>query len=304
MRQDIKIILKGLTDKDPSDSIAEEKTIKLIDGLENSYMLIDDFRVEIQRIKDFRGDREPFYNLYLSIAYLKQKDFKPAKEVLENAVQGFQIQGFSMNEALGEWLFGIIHFENGNFERAQRAVEAATTILQQLITRSEEESKYERAKEYRECLRHLDFFRKTIKESRDSEKQKISGGIQTHSSTLEISIPLQDTRNIKAKLRVFYEELDKTYEYLREQKKRIPPTLVAAKFYIYRTLTPAHSVYRSVPPPETDDEKRNYEELMKKVGFFEVIEQLVELERDFEPEANREEILEKINQAWDEDTSP
>lgn len=302
MRQEIKTILKGLTDKDPSDSIAEEKTIKLVDGLENSYTLIDDLRLEIQRIKDFRGDREPFYNLYLSVAYLKQKDFKSAKEVLENAVQGFQIQGFSMNEAMGEWLFSIIHFENGNFERAERAGEAATTILRQLITRSEEESKYEKAKEYRECLWHLNFFRETIKESRDSEKRTASPDTPTHLST-EISSLSQDARNITAKLRVFYEELDKTYEYLREQKKRIPPTLVAAKFYIYRTLTPAHSAYRSVPHPETDDEKRNYEELMKKVGFFEVIEQLVELERDFEPKANREEILEKINQAWDQDIS-
>jgi len=301
MRQDIKIVLKGLTDKDPSDSIAEEKTLKLVEGLQNSYTLIDDLRVEIQRIKDFRGDREPFYNLYLSVAYLQQKDFKSAKEVLENAVQGFQIQGLSMNEAMGEWLFGIIHFENGNFERAQRAGEAATTILQQLITRSEEESKYQKAKEYRECLRHLDFFRETIKESQGSEKQKTPVDTQTHSNTVEISCLSQDVQNIKAKLRVFYEELDKIYEYLREQKARIPPTLVAAKFYIYRTLTPAHSVYRSVPPPETDDEKRNYEELMKKVGFFEVIEQLVELERDFEQKANREEILEKINQAWDQD---
>jgi Fe-S-cluster formation regulator IscX/YfhJ len=73
------------------------------------------------------------------------------------------------------------------------------------------------------------------------------------------------------------------------------------RFYVFKTLTPSHSVYNNVPPPETDREKKIYEDLIKKIGFFEVIEQLVVLESDFDPTASREELLEKINQAWNRD---
>ena len=300
MRQDIKIILQSLTDKDPSDSIAEEKTIKLLDGLQNSYTLIDDLRTEIQRIKDFRGDREPFYNLYLSIAYLNHKDFKSAKDVLENAVQGFQIQGLSLNEAMGEWLFSIIHFENKNNERAQRACEVATTTLQQLTTQCEEEGKYEKAKEYRNYLLHLENLREDIEISQSAEDGETPEDTSAYSYK---SSNHQEVKAVKSKLRYYYDELNKTFEYLRGQKTKIPPTLVAAIFYIYKTLAPSHSVYRSVPSPETDEEKRIYKELIEKIGFFEVIEQLVDIERDFEPTASREEILEKINEEWDKDVN-
>jgi len=205
MREDIKNILKGLTDKDPSDSIAEEKTIKFVDGLENSYTLIDELRIEIQRIKDFRGDREPFYNLYLSVAYLIQKDFKSAKEVLGNAVQDFQIQGFSINEALGEWLFGIIHFESGNNERAQRACENAVKIMKQLIKQCEEEGKYEKAKVYKKHLKQMERFQKNI---RNHSKRNL----------LLLLGASQQTENSKAERKIQFPKL-----MLGTQSKSMPP---------------------------------------------------------------------------------
>ena len=80
-----------------------------------------------------------------------------------------------------------------------------------------------------------------------------------------------------------------------------PPTLFAAVFYIYRILTPSHSIYYDVPTPVTEREKQIYAELMKKIGFYEVIEQLIELEKRFNPEANREELLAKVNLDWELD---
>lgn len=302
MDQDIKTILLNLTDRDSSDSIAAEKTIELINGSLHSHELIDHLKSELDRIKDFRGDREPFYHLYLSVAYLKQKNYKSAKDILVNAVQGFQIQGFSLNEALGEWLFGIIHFENGNNERAQRACESASTIFQQLITQYEAESKYEKAKEHRDYLIQLDIFWKIVKESQDSIRQKTTQeDTDNYSNPSKIYASKHETEVFKVRLKKFKDELEETYKYLREQKMQVPPTLVAAKFYIYKILTPAHSVYSRVPPPETDREREIYTDLIKKIGFFEVVEQLVELERVSEPLANREEILDKINAAWDKE---
>jgi len=66
-------------------------------------------------------------------------------------------------------------------------------------------------------------------------------------------------------------------------------------------LTPSHSIYYDVPTPVTEREKQIYAELLKKIGFYEVIEQLIELEKRFNPNGNREEWLEQLNLEWDLD---
>jgi hypothetical protein len=76
---------------------------------------------------------------------------------------------------------------------------------------------------------------------------------------------------------------------------------VATIFYIYKILIPSHSVYRTIPTPATVREKTAYEELLRRVGSFEVIEQLVEMEQEFLPQASRQELLEKIIRDWDLD---
>ena len=87
---------------------------------------------------------------------------------------------------------------------------------------------------------------------------------------------------------------------LKNNKKHIPPTLVAAIHYMRRNF--GHYIsYPRPPSPHTPREDELYEELLKKIGFFEVIEQLINLEREYEPEASREKLLEKIDRDWDLD---
>jgi hypothetical protein len=281
MKQDIKIILQSLTNKNPSDSGALEKTIALLDGSQNTYILIDELKRESQRIKDFRGDREPFYFFYRSVAYWEKKDYKLAKGMLASAIEGFQIQGLSLNEALGEWLFGIIHFTNENNEQVQKACANASTILRQLIAQCEDESKYERAGEYTAHLTRIENLRDGARLSQFPKNTKKA--------------------DHKLLMQAYHDELKKRYDSLRSQKAKIPPTLVASIFHTYKMLTPSHSVYSRIPVPKTVREKTIYDDLIHKIGFFEVIEQLVELEGEFKPTATREELLELVEQEWDDD---
>jgi tetratricopeptide (TPR) repeat protein len=301
MKQYIAVILQSLTDKDPSDSATAEKTIKLLDGQQNLPIFIEEIKSDLQRIKDFRGDREPFYRLYLSIAHFLQKNHKQANIALSTAIQGFQIQGFPLNEALGEWLFGIFHFESGNHERAQRAWDTAYAIIKKLIAQFEEESKYRKAKEYAGCLAQLENCRNL---ARTSLHLRIDNSLDNSHPTTEASGDRFHHKALDSNrpfLEKYHRDLANRLEYLKLHKLRIPPTLVATLFYLYKTLTPSHSVYSPIPTPITDRERKAYEELLKRIGSFEVIEQLVDLEKEFEPGASRVELLEKIARDWDYD---
>ena len=261
----------------------------------------DKLKQETQSTKDYPDDRIPFYDLYLAVAW-QEHNIRTAKESLSKAVHDFRIRDFALDEALGEWLFSIFHFENQKYDRAQRACETAINTLQQLIRRCEEESKYQRAGELKKHLSHLINFQDRIKapplsEDADSETQKPGSSNPNDPSPEPLVVPVP----LKARLQAIRDELQQRYDDLKERKQKIPPTLVAALFYLYRTITPAHSVYRTVPPPKTRREQEIYETLRAKIGFFEVIEQLVDLQRECEPTASREEILEKINLAWDKD---
>jgi hypothetical protein len=109
-------------------------------------------------------------------------------------------------------------------------------------------------------------------------------------------------RNVAFKdlLLEYQRQLKDNFESLRTNKKPFPPTLAAAIFFINRrfghivSLTPP-------PPPATQRERELYEQLRKKIGFFEVVEQLIRFEREINPNASREEVLEKINRDWDLD---
>ena len=290
MREEIKYILGALEVRSPSALSYKTRLLEVLNDTQALISFADRLKQETQSTKDFPDDRILFYDFYLAVAWW-ENNVGTAKDMLSNAVHGFRIRDFALNEALGEWLFSIIHFENKKYDRAQRACETALSILQQLITRCEEESKYEKARELKKHFSELRIFQETIQEP-SSENPDFSEILS--------SAPIEEV-SVKSKLQYFHDELKKTYDHLREQKLRIPPTLVAAIFYIYKTIAPSHSVYSKVPPPETDQEKEVYEELLEKVRFFEIIEQLVALEQEFEPMASREEILEKINQEWDQE---
>lgn len=299
MRTEIKYILEALEIKSPSASTYRSQLIEVLDDPLALDSFADELKLETQSTKDFPDDRIPFYDLFLAVAW-HENSAGTAKESLSKAVHDFRIRDFALDEALGEWLFSIFHFESQKYDRALRACETSIDILQQLIRRYEEESKYRKAGELSEHLSELEKFLELI----TTPSPSISADSNTMNSTPDNSpsaaspIILEDF-SIKSKLQYFYDDLKKIREQFKERNERIPVTLVAAIFYLYKTITPSHSVYRKVIPPKTRIEKVVYDELLNKVGFYEVVEQLVELERDFEPDIIREELLIKINSEWD-----
>jgi tetratricopeptide (TPR) repeat protein len=276
MRPEVITILKALAQKSQSAIAMEKKTLGRLAERQDLLPFIDDLKTEIQKTKDTHDDRIPFYSFYLAVILLKQNLVEEAKDALSDAIHGFRILGWGQNEAMGEWLFSIIHYENEDHDRAQRACEHAIEILRSLIKQYGTESKYEHAKELSAYLTQLELFQDSIMAAAYSSKSFLG-----------------DYKN----------KLENKREYLKRHKKRIPYTLVAAIFYLYKMITPSHSAYRTVPTPATDREKEVYDTILKKVVFFEVIEQLVELEKESTPTASREELLERINLEWDEEIS-
>ena len=292
MRDEIKHILDALEAKSPSAASFKKKLSEVLDDPPGLDRFANDLRKEIQATKDFQDDRIPFYNFYLAIAWLKN-DPGQAKEALSNAVHGFRIHGFALNEALGEWLFGVIHLTHQKYERARRACETAISILQSLNKQYKGEGKYEKAKACSAHLGRLESFCDEVAASQSS-----ATGLPPKDAPAQL-----ESEAIKASLREYYDKLVSLRESLRQRKMRIPPTLVAAIFYLYKLLTPSHSVYSPPPTPATEHEENIYNGLMEKIGLFEVIEQLVELEKEFEPGASREELLDRVNLAWDKATA-
>lgn len=274
MRPEVITILKALVNKNQSAMAIEKKTLELLAEHETLLSFIEDLKNEIQKTKDSYDDRVPFINFYLAVILLKQNNVEEAKDCLSNAIHGFRILGWTLNEALSEWFFSTIHFENEDYDRARRACGAAITTLRELIKQDNDESRYEDAKKLSAYLIQLEILQDDIIATADSPKSL-----------------LQDLKT----------KLENQMEYLKRRKERIQPTMVAQVVYLSKIIRPAHSVYPRVPDPKTEHEKKVYEELLKKVGFFEIITQLEDLEQKFFPHATREELLDRINEEWDRD---
>lgn len=182
MMKEIKIILQSLNNQNHLISSMGKQTVRMLEGQEDVNLFIDNLKNEIKLGYDLHGDHRPFYYFYLSIGYLALDDSKKAKESLANAVQGFQVAGFSLNEALGEWLFAIIHFQDGNHIRAQQACEAAVLILRKLIQLCNERSQYENASTYNKYLKQIESLLKLIKRSPPAE---VEGTAENHLSPSE-----------------------------------------------------------------------------------------------------------------------
>jgi flagellar biosynthesis chaperone FliJ len=273
MRPEVITALQALDNKNSSAIAMEKKTLETLVEQQDLQPFINELSKEIRQTKDAHDDRVPFYNFCLAITLLKHNNIEEAKDVLADAMLGFRILGWTFNEAIGEWLFSTIHFEDEDYERAQRACDSAITKLRSLIKQYNEESKYESAKELSTYLLQLNIFQDTITTAMDSF------GVLKREHT----------------------KLKKDIEYSTRQNKIIRPTVVAKNFYLTKILTPAHYIYPPPPESKTEREESIYTELLNKVGFSAIIEQLESLEKRFAPTATREELLDRINKAWDED---
>jgi tetratricopeptide (TPR) repeat protein len=169
MRKKITVILDALEKDDPS-VIAMEKNIReLIKDQGDLYAIRYSVQKEVTIANRIHTHRQPYYFLYLAIAHLKIGDKKPAKEALAHAVQGFSIAGSALNEALAEWLFGILHFEYGEPVRAEQACQKALSLLDSLIQDYELEGAYNHAQEFRKHYKKIEKFTKGIN-SRSKKK--------------------------------------------------------------------------------------------------------------------------------------
>jgi len=112
---------------------------------------------------------------------------------------------------------------------------------------------------------------------------------------------IEDTdKAIGELLKEYRRQMYEHFEQLRSRNRTIPPTLIAAIFYIDRLL------WRNVPPPAppppaTAEEYRLYREALTKIGTWEVIEKLIGIEQEASPDTTREEALRRINRNWDLD---
>jgi len=276
MRPEVITILKALDHKAQFAVTMEKKILELLSEQQDVRLFIENLQSDIEQTKDTHDDRVPLYQFYLAVVLLKQNSIEAAKDALSAAVHGFLILGWMQNQALGEWLFSTIHFEKEDYDRAQRACERAIDIFRLLIKQYDTESKYEHAKELSTYLLQLEIFQDGIMMVADSSKSLL--------------------RDYKMKL-------ENDIEYLKRHKKRVRPTIVAKVIYISKILTPAHSVYPKVPEPHTARERELYNELLRKVGFFEIITKLESMAREFYPTTTREELLDRINAEWDMDVN-
>lgn len=170
MIKEIAVILDAL-EKDDTAVIAMEKTIlELNSGQGDPYTTRDNIKDEVRIANRIRTHRQPYYYLYLAIAHLKIGDKIPAKEALANAVQGFRIAGNAMNEALAEWLFGVIHFEDGKTVRSEQACTKALSLLDSLIQDHEIQGAYSHAQGLRKYYKKIEKFTKGINSK--SKKKK------------------------------------------------------------------------------------------------------------------------------------
>jgi tetratricopeptide (TPR) repeat protein len=170
MRKEITVILDALEKDDPS-VIAMEKNIReMLNDQRDLYSTRYNVKEEVDVANRIHTHRQPYYFLYLAIAHLKIGDKKPAKEALAHAVQGFSIAGSTLNEALAEWFFGIIHFEDEKLIRAEQACKRALSLLDSLIQDYELKGAYNHAQGLRKHYKKIEKFTRGIN-SRSKKKK-------------------------------------------------------------------------------------------------------------------------------------
>ena len=227
---------------------------------------------------------------YVEMELSGSQNLGRTKKDIEKAADKFRMYNSEWNESLAHFYHGLLHYRGlGDLDLCHKELTTATQILMRLERDLSGTKHYEKLLQIKSQLNKV---AEQIKRVDARGRNPGSPGEDTAQRDRAIH------RSILQKHR---EQLTQHYNYLQDNQQKIPPTLVASLFYLYKTLAPSHSVYSQTPEPATGKEKTIYEELLKKIGFFEVIEQLVALEQAFNPMATREELLEIINLEWDKD---
>ena len=227
--------------------------------------------------------------LYVETELSGNQNSDRARKDIEKAADKFRVFNSEWNESLAHCYHGLLHYRAGDLDPCHKKLTFAAQILMRLERNVAGTKYYEKLQKIKS---QIDIVTEQIK--RAEKRYTNPDGIEENAYQNEMAIH----RLIIHKLR---KRLSQHYSTLRGNQKRIPPTLVATLFYLYKNLAPSHSVYSEVPKPATDREKMLYEELLNKIGFFEVIEQLIAMEQEFNLAASREELLEIINREWDKD---
>jgi hypothetical protein len=103
----------------------------------------------------------------------------------------------------------------------------------------------------------------------------------------------------RAILQAYRQQLIEASDNVFKTRRRIPPSIIVAFFYLTRQIQ--HMPYPAPPVPATPREARLYAALLARVRMSEAIERLVQLESEFSPGADRADLLERIIDFWDRD---
>ena len=229
---------------------------------------------------------------YVEMEFLGNQNSDRARMDIEKAAEKFSLynnEWNEWNESLAHCYHSLLLYRDGKFDLCHNKLTTAKQILIRLERDLTGTNHYEKLLKIK---LQIDTVTEKIKRTEAGSRKVDSTGKNADQ---------QKRAHHRSILQKHREQLQAHFDYLNKDKKRIPPTLVASLFYLYKKLNPSHSVYSEVPKPATDREKILYEELLDKIGFFEVIEQLIEMEKEFHPISSREELLEIINQEWDKD---
>ena len=163
MNSKINILFEVLEEKSPSIQLLEDRIKSAIISSEDLSDFIHEINTEMYQTKDLHNNRMPFYWFYLAIIHYMRNERSKSKEALSNSITEFRTQGLNLNQAIGELLFGIIHYKSSKIERAQRACRAASEILESIIKNCELERSYQRAEIYKKYLRKINALKRLIK---------------------------------------------------------------------------------------------------------------------------------------------
>ena len=229
---------------------------------------------------------------YVEMELFGNQNSDRARMDIEKAAEKFSLynnEWNEWNESLAHCYHGLLLYRDGKLDHCHNKLITATQILMRL------ERDLTGTNQYEKLMRiklQIDNVTEKIKRTAVGSRRVDSTGKNADQ---------QKRAHHRLILQKHREQLQAHFDYLNKDKQRIPPTLVASLFYLYKKLYPSHSVYSEEPKPSTDREKILYEELLGKIGFFEVIEQLITMEQEFHPISSREELLEIINREWDND---
>jgi hypothetical protein len=135
------------------------------------------------------------------------------------------------------------------------------------------------------------------KDSELLELQRLiqKGPIQTHQDNLDKN--LKKSMALRTLMQVYSQQLSEVIERLRKTRQKVPPSIVAAYYYVAKQLY--HFPTPKVLAPKSAEEKKLYTTALAKIESLIALERLIILEGELNPTGARVDHIKNILNAWD-----